>query len=88
MKKKNKPAERKPAGYWTKDTTYQEAEKVYGERGYLPGKKELGELGYSSLAGQISKNFGFEKLREKLQKEFSEGKRNLESFLQEYIEND
>ena len=57
--------DRKPNGYWTKETTFKETIELKAEKGWkqIPGFRVLTSLGYSSLGFFINKYYGFSKLR-------------------------
>jgi hypothetical protein len=65
MSTKRKSSERKPPGYWTRETVREEAERVMEEHGLdeLPTSTWFKNSGYESLGQQIYLKIGFYKLR-------------------------
>jgi len=55
---------RKPEGYWTLENTLAECKKVVGEYGKLPNASKLCEMKMSGLSRAITKNGGYDKIRE------------------------
>ena len=59
-------SDRKPDGYWDRETVLEEATKLYSELGYWPKQKELCNMGRNDLVSAISINIGVAELRKRL----------------------